>query len=149
MISIPLTDQMSVAVIDDEDFEKVQSLRWHKVKGNHTTYCQAWMPRPNAVLLHRFVMECPPKLVVHHWDCDGLNNQKHNLAICTYSINELLAKVPGVHWETSRSKWKAVIMVDGKTRFLGRFVNREDAEAAYNAVKNDVLSAYFGFEVSV
>jgi hypothetical protein len=37
----------------------------------------------------------------------------------------------GVHWDKSRSKWKAQIQVGGKQRHLGYFAAEEEAAKAY------------------
>jgi hypothetical protein len=45
-----------------------------------------------------------------------------------------------VHWYKKDSVWQAEIMVNRKTRYLGRFANFEDAAAARKAAEID-----FGF----
>jgi hypothetical protein len=39
----------------------------------------------------------------------------------------------GVCWAKSKKKWQANIMVDGKKKYLGRFVDKDDAGRAYDA----------------
>jgi hypothetical protein len=39
----------------------------------------------------------------------------------------------GVSWNKSRKKWEAAIRVDGKRKYLGRFVDEDDAGRAYDA----------------
>ena len=48
--------------------------------------------------------------------------------------------VHGVHWEKSKGKWRAEISVDGKTIFLGNFVELSDAATA----RREAEKKYFG-----
>lgn len=70
-----------------------------------------------------------------HHDQNPFNNQKYNLVPCTHQENirnSALAKnntsgFIGVSWSKEKSKWVATIQIDGKTMFLGRYINKEDA----------------------
>lgn len=44
----------------------------------------------------------------------------------------------GVHWD--RGRWKAVITVDRKSIYIGRFINEKDAALAYKMAADK----YFG-----
>ncbi|KKM18075.1 hypothetical protein LCGC14_1669330 [marine sediment metagenome] len=41
------------------------------------------------------------------------------------------SRFKGVSWAIANSKWQAYIRINGKTRYLGYFLEEEDAHAAY------------------
>ena len=50
------------------------------------------------------------------------------------------SKYKGVSWSSQYQAWRACIMLDGKTKFLGRFWEEEDAAHAYD----DAAREHFG-----
>lgn len=83
-------------------------------------------------------------IVVDHDDHNILNNYANNLKLVTKRKNSTkdrwrgnyTSKYIGVSWNKERSIWVAMIMINGKSKFLGRFVNETDAHYAYqNALK--------------
>ena len=140
MIEIELTRE-KVALIDDVDYDSIIEYGWRAQQNQDGRwYAIAWDNRPNFVLMHRVIMNPPDDLVVDHIDGNGLNNQRFNLQIITYGENQILRKgVKGYHWESGRSKWKAMINVNGKPIYLGRFDSEDEAALAY---KNARASFY-------
>ena len=132
---IPLTQGL-FALVDWDDFEAVMEHKWCAHLGLSTSYAKA---RVNGlqVPLHRFIMAPGPGLVVDHIDCDGLNNTRVNLRVCTQAEN-IRRKRPhrrsglpkGVSAQNGR--WRAFIRVEGKTIPLGSFKTPDEAAAAYN-----------------
>lgn len=41
------------------------------------------------------------------------------------------SKYTGVHWDKEKCNWMATIRINGKTKYLGRYHNEEDAAIAY------------------
>lgn len=128
------------ALVDDADFEMLARHKWWASKGRHTTYAMTVIQRDGKrkmVRMHKMIMA--GSLWVDHVDQHGLNNQRSNLRFCTPQQNEGNSRmkranksgVKGVSWDASRSKWAACISVNYKTIHLGRFINKEDAAAAY------------------
>ena len=142
--------------VDDEDFEILNQWKWSatKRKGN-PTYAERNIVvdgKRKTLRMHRFITDCQPGKIIDHKDRDGLNNQKHNLRICTHSDNNKnrtscgTSKYLGVHWHTNKRKyltqsgekiqirsfWLASIRVDGKVKYLGSFAKEDDAAKAYN-----------------
>lgn len=74
-----------------------------------------------------------------HKDRNSTNNFPSNLRPCTSSENGAnttgrsgTSKFKGVSWDKSRQKWQTHVMVDYKSKFLGRFDSEVDAAKAYN-----------------
>lgn len=79
--------------------------------------------------------EDPGELEVDHIDGDTTNNRIENLRVVAGYENRKNMKVScnnrsgvvGVYWDSERGMWCSQIKVGGKTKFLGRFDNKEDA----------------------
>jgi hypothetical protein len=79
-----------------------------------------------------------PSGQIDHIDGNGLNNVWQNLRAVTQSENGRNQRLPrtntsghvGVYWDKKGRKWASNIMVNEKTRHLGRFTSIEEAIAA-------------------
>lgn len=149
MKQIELT-QGQVTIVDDEDFLYLSQFAWFAMKIGNTFYAGRKTRRAEGkvttMMMHRLIMEVTdPKLKVDHKDWNGLNNTRDNLRIATNAQNVQNVGInkrntsgyKGVHWETARRKWVAMLWVDKRKKNLGSFSNIQDAVAAYdNAVRN-------------
>ena len=148
MKEIPLT-QGKVALVDDEDFEKVSQFQWYANrigKGDH------WYATRNVrrngkrrpELMHRVIMGLEygdPRQVDHRDRVNTLDNRKCNLRVATRPQNSRNIGVPkhntsgfkGVSWRKQDDKWGANIKVNGVQRYLGSFPTKELAAVAYDA----------------
>src|SRR5450631_1957406 len=88
MKEIPLT-QGKFALVDDEDYENLISMKWHALYNkngdsfyaHHSVYNKG--KSPSVIRMHRYLMGAnDPNLDVDHIDGNTLNNQKYNLRIC-------------------------------------------------------------------
>ncbi|MFP1634130.1 hypothetical protein ACLB6G_20565 [Zhengella sp. ZM62] len=70
------------AVVDADVWGQICHLKWRATRRKNKFYV-----RYRDVLLHRFIMQPPPDLVVDHIDDDGLNNTRRNMQICTKEQN--------------------------------------------------------------
>lgn len=83
--------------------------------------------------------EIPPGLVIDHINGIRNDNRLENLRLCTFQENHYNRKprsdnksgFRGVSWHRQKRKWVAQITIEGKNKFLGFFVNPEDAYSAY------------------
>ena len=140
MKKIPLTHNR-FALIDDEDFEKVSQYKWRVIQNRYVEGRKIGNGK-EYIRLHRLVMNTPKNKDTDHIDCDGFNNQKVNLRICTTSQNlmrrrklnpeKFTSRFKGVFWNTSHGKWEAKIGFNNKKIFIGRFKEELDAVRAYN-----------------
>lgn len=140
MREIPLT-QGKVALVDDEDFERLNQYKWCASKGVNTFYAFRRISRKikknRMVMMHRFLKPTPAGLQIDHIDRNGLNNQKSNLRIVTARQNQQNLAKPksseytGVCWNKHAKKWMAHFCFKGRVRHLGYFKNEEDAGVTY------------------
>lgn len=135
-----------VAIIDDEDFEKVNAFKWNcRIMGNYSyafTNIKKEDGTKTSMSMHRYIMNPESSYVVDHIDKNGLNNQKSNLRLATVSQNNSNRKSQtgsksrflGVSFYKKTSKWVAFISFGGNNRnkHLGYYKTEEEAAAAYN-----------------
>jgi len=138
-----------VALVDDEDFERVNKYKWCAVwDSGRRIYTARRAKRvrerengkQGCIYLHRFVMDAPNGEDVDHRDHDPLNDQKSNLRICARSqncMNQLKqdgcsSRFKGVVWNKKKLNWQASIKKDYKQHHLGFFTDETDAARAYN-----------------
>ena len=84
------------------------------------------------------------KLVVNHKNFDKLDNNVSNLEIVSQRENSNLKHIKstsehvGVHWNTARRRWVSQIVIDGKQKHLGYFVDEIEASNAYQTALNNI-----------
>jgi hypothetical protein len=86
---------------------------------------------------------CGHKLVINHKNFNRQNNNFKNLEIVTQRVNankkhlKTSSKYTGVSWHKTKQKWESYIRINGKSIYLGIFINETDASNAYKtALKN-------------
>ena len=139
---IPLTKGY-FAKVDDEDFAYLSQWKWrYGMHGNG--YAIRSGPRKGKeqprIHMHRVVNKTPEGLETLHLDDDGLNNQKHNLKSGTRAENIRMigtqknktSKYKGVSWVMNANKWRGDIAVKYVRKYLGLFVDEEEAARAYD-----------------
>lgn len=133
MKKIKLT-QNKYALIDDEDFDRVNQYKWHAVRSKNKITFYA---RRENQFLHQFILGSTG---IDHKNGNGLDNQKSNLRKATKSQNQCnrgknknnTTGYKGVKFDKPRNKFRARICINNKTIFLGRFDTSEQAAKAYN-----------------
>jgi hypothetical protein len=89
MKEIRLSNSDKVALVDDEDFDRVCEHKWYIHKDSRTDYFQVKRTTGN-VRLHRFILGLGKTVkVVDHIDRNTLNNQRSNLRLVTQRENVL------------------------------------------------------------
>jgi len=77
------------------------------------------------------------KLIVDHINNNRLDNRLCNLQVITHRENLTKdrlgrsSKYAGVSWNNSLKKWKAVISINNKSKYLGVFTSEKKAGEAY------------------
>lgn len=141
------------AKVDDEDYERLMRWKWHvnlSGKGRYGVRCVQVRPgRQQKRMLHYEVLGLEQPLadgrVVDHINHDGLDCRKANLRVCTVQQNrwntrsakkQKGSRYKGVTRQRPKGPfkggWQAVIMKDGRRRYLGFFRDEYDAMVAYN-----------------
>lgn len=140
MKEIQLT-QGKLAIVDDEDFDRVRHLRWYAIKNRNIWYAvheERIGGKRILLRLHSFIRGMPMTgSVIDHSNGDGLDNRRSNLRILPYRLNSINStrhrngKVPGVGFDKRRKFWYSRIFVNSKRLFLGSFETEKDAAIAY------------------
>lgn len=126
-------------IIDSDDNEKCLDINWcvaYAGKDQRKDYYYALSRRDGkAIFLHRFIMDCPIKMVVDHINGDTFDNRKENLRVVTHQQNCLNRRInynntsgtKGVVWNKKEDKWMAFIQFPGYFKNLGYFDSIDDA----------------------
>ncbi len=152
MKEIKLT-QGKVALVDDEDFERINQFKWYAHKIREMWYATRSSTR---FYMHRVIMNAPSGMLVDHKDRDGLNNQKYNLRVTTNAKNlwnqgkhkDNTSGYKGVSFDKKSKKWLVQIRVnDGNARHLGYFDTVEEGAHAYDRAAKELHGefAYLNF----
>jgi hypothetical protein len=142
MVTLPLT-QGKVALIDDEDFERVKCFKWYASKNGRSWYAMSWPTidgKRRTLCLHRVITSCDDGFEVDHINHDGLDNQKHNLRVCKAGDNRKNvrrhrdSKHPDkcVYWNKDRKYWWITITYNGRRMSLYSYHDRLIAVMCYD-----------------
>jgi hypothetical protein len=142
MKSIPLT-KGRVALIDDEDYERVSQYKWCLSCGR---YAQSKMGnrRNKPVYLHRFIMNAQPGQEVDHINRNTLDNRRSNLRFCSHQKNMAnsvhvkkgASGYRGVFLDKRRGTFYAQVVVNGKAYTSSGYRTAKEAAIAYNKMNN-------------
>jgi hypothetical protein len=117
--------------IDPEDFDFVQSIKWHISNAGYAVNRQKG-------LLHRLLMNPPKDKVVDHINGDKLDNRRSNLRVIDQAENVTNSKKTwgrskhkGVWFSKEKNKWAATIACRKVRTHLGYFKTEKEAAEAY------------------
>lgn len=142
---IPLTQGL-VALVDDEDAERVQAFKWCVNRKKQHVYAERksrniLSGKAHTVKMHRFIMGAQPEQDVDHINHDGLDNCRSNLRLCTSTENRYNQRkqrrhtgsaYKGVTQNGQGQRWRARIALNGHRYHLGYFDTEADAARAYD-----------------
>lgn len=72
---------------------------------------------------------------IQHQKHTPLNNHISNLRILSFHKQQFNKDVKGYGWNKERKKWRAYIMLNGRSKHLGYFNTEEEAKEAYENAK--------------
>ena len=148
--------QGQVALVDDEDFERLNQYKWTAVKSKAGWYAQRKLKTKNKngylikIKMHRSILGLGTleenKILVDHIDHNGLNNQKSNLRLATSLQNgancrnrtDGVSKYKGVTYRGNT--WVARIGVNNQRIYLGSYRTEKEAAIA----DNEAAKQHFG-----
>jgi len=130
--------QGKFALVDDEDYEFINQFNWCFYQGRALR--AEYSGRHSRILMHRLINKTPDGMLTDHINMDQLDNRKENLRDATKSQNMMNRNAQsnnksgykGVHWNKTNKNWNAQIALNGKSKHLGVFQNKEDAALAYD-----------------
>jgi hypothetical protein len=147
-----------VALVDDADYPWVSNWKWYAADIQGRTYAVRgeWNPVRHVarvVYMHRLIMRAAKGQVVDHINHDGLDNRRENLRLCSQAENArnrrkakgCSSRFLGVTFIGDRKQndsWKAQIMANHETVFLGNFHSEEEAALAYNEAAQRLHGAF-------
>lgn len=146
--SIPLT-QGKVALVDDQDYERVSAFKWHFIKGYAARNGRV-EARRKYIYMHREILDVPDGIEVDHRNRNGVDNRRCNLRIATSSQNKMnegkrkdnASGYRGVYLHHASGKWVAGIQVNKRRFHLGYFDSAEQAARAYDRAAYDLCGDF-------
>lgn len=148
-----LLTQGKVAIVDDEDYDKISKHKWYAGKMGNTYYAVRKSPRKHGkqrtLYMHNEILDIPLGFETDHKNHCGLDNRKVNLRPCTRSENQHNRKrqngtsqYKGVHWDKDTKKWQSQIGLNGKTIHLGQFCLETVAAKTYDAKAIEIFGEF-------
>ncbi len=131
-----------IAVVDDEDWERLIYFRWHLIDTRGMKYARRHFlkseQKTGGEYMHRAILTPPTGLFVDHLNGNGLDNRRVNLRLATTQENGRNRKratnnrsgKTGVYFRANHNRWYADIKIGGKKIALGTFERLDDAVAA-------------------
>jgi hypothetical protein len=154
MKTIPLS-QGQVALVDDEDYARLNEFRWFAHKSRKTFYAfRNYRDTQRRIgLMHREILGAAPGQMVDHRNRNGLDNQRANLRFATVQQNNHNAALradnatgfKGVHCRTrtkSARKYQAYIAFGGRVEYLGVYEDAAQAAHAYDARARELFGEF-------
>jgi len=140
------------AIVDDDDFERVNQYNWFANKIGNTYYALRHVTndgKKSIQLMHHFIMGCKHEFIDHK-NGDGLHNYKSNLRPCTKQQNQMNQRkqlncssvYKGVCFDKKYGKWIAYISKDYKRKHIGYFTEEKDAAIAYNDKAKELFGEF-------
>ncbi len=154
-IELPLNREL-VALIDDDDAERVMQYKWFTMgNSSRTMYAVRgfWFADTKirkTVLLHRFIMNAPKGIYVDHINHCTLDCRKSNLRLVTQSQNLCNQVVrsghtsvyKGVSWASREKKWQSQIKLHGHHYHIGYFKSELEAALAYDKRAHELFGEF-------
>jgi hypothetical protein len=127
------------AIVDDDAPEEITAHKWQYDGRYAMRFQKIENGKFKKIYLHIAIAKPERGMIVDHKDQNPLNCRKDNLRVCTHSQNMQNRKpkkgkrYKGVAYLKKNNKYSARITANGKTTFLGLFVDAEKAAKAYDA----------------
>ena len=148
MKTIPLT-QGKVTIVDDEDFDELNKYKWCISASGYAVRNRSRKIGKILLYMAKEILPCSTGIVVDHINGNKLDNRKKNLRRCTQAENSRnrhstggFSGIRGVTWHPQSRKWRALIMLNGKSVHIGLFEIKEDAGRAYDKKSKELFGEF-------
>jgi hypothetical protein len=140
-IEIKYRDSVVTTFVDDSEYDYLMQYKWNAIPVFGRLYIRTCFHSKGSktiyVSIQKIVMPPPCGYTVDHIDRNPLNNQRHNLRICTLRENlfnrQRIDNITGYKGIYPNGKgWSACITVSGRRHVLGTFGDPKMAAFAYN-----------------
>jgi len=145
MKEIKLGNTGYVAIVDDDEYGRLNLYPWTKLRKDNCIY-PIRQPYVNGkrirILMHQMLLEKKDGFIVDHQDCNGLNNLKSNLRYATYSQNSInkrkmkntSSRFKGVCFRKDMNKWQVSLGSKKQGRkHLGFYSDEIEAAKKYDS----------------
>ena len=137
--------QGKYAIVDDEEFDKLNKFKWY--------YHNGYAVRQIRIPMTNFIVVPTDNFIVDHKNGDRLDNRKENLRPVTNSQNAMNYGVPNNNTSGYRGvaldkrlwrkkNWRARIVVGGKEIFLGYWSTKQGAALARKLAEKKYFGEY-------
>lgn len=141
------------AIVDDEDFERLNKLKWHYSLGyakHNTTKDKKW----SYTFMHWQILPRKEGFVTDHINGNGLDNRRSNLRYATHQQNAANRKKAvnnssgfkgvypvGKKWQVSAQN------KEGRWVYLGLFSTKEEAALVYNKAAKEAFGEFANLNI--
>ena len=141
---IPLT-KGAVAIVDDEDYERLSAYRWHLAGRRYAARTVKRGGRTSKIWMHREIIGAADDAIVDHRDGDGLHNCRVNLREATVQQNTVNRRVAlgaatgyrGVYRQANARTFRAHLTFEGAFVHIGSFRIAAAAARAYDVAATE------------
>jgi hypothetical protein len=142
-------------IVDDDIAPMVLARKWHIADRKRGIYFSTSILFPDGkyrdVKLHRFILECPPGLLVDHKNGNHLDCRRQNLRVCTTAENTRNQPIhkttttgyKGVSVHRRSGKYRAQIRFNNRFIHIGVFSTPEEAAAAYDKTAKKLFGEFY------
>jgi len=82
------------------------------------------------------ILDCSQNNCIDHINRTRSDNRVDNLRVVTHQQNQFnRSNTKGYYWSKQRNKWRAQLVISGRTKHLGYYTDKGDAHTAYLAAK--------------
>ena len=150
MKEIKLANGKGIALVDDEDYERVSQYKWY-LKNKNENYARGYI-NSNMIYMHRFILNPPEDINIDHINGVGLDNRKCNLRFATQSQNQWNRKktnnrlgLKGVYFikkKKLKKPWVSWICFNNRPKYLGYYSTAKEAALVYDKKARELFGEF-------
>lgn len=152
--------QGQVALVDDEDYERINKHKWYAYVGVNTFYARR-TSGGEKIIMHREIMGCTKgdEKIIDHINHNGLDCQQHNMRLVTKAQNAMnrisfgksiylgVCLYNPKRYIPKSTRWVASIHIKNKRINLGYFKEEIQAAQAYNEAAKKYYGEYANLNI--